>query len=107
MATIIIQNLATELTAQTGQTVLQAAAANQQDWMQACGGKGRCTSCKMQLVAGSELLAGYTEAEVRMQTANRLPDGFRLACQSQLVNDGELVVRIPESSKLPHLPYTD
>jgi ferredoxin len=42
-----------------------------------------------------------------MQTANRLPDGFRLACQSQLVNDGELVVRIPESSKLPHLPYTD
>ena len=107
MATIIIQNLATKLTAKPGQSVLQAAHENRQDWMQACGGKGRCTTCQMQVIAGQEHLAPYTEVEVRMLTANRLPEGNRLACQCSLLNDAEVQVRIPAGSQLPHLTYTD
>jgi ferredoxin, 2Fe-2S len=74
------------------------------DWMHACGGKGRCTTCKMIILKGSENLSIPSAAEIKYREMGALDAGERLACQSSLA--GEIVVRVPEEYKLPHLHYT-
>ncbi|WP_224999877.1 2Fe-2S iron-sulfur cluster-binding protein [Cesiribacter sp. SM1] len=108
MPSITIQNLDNKTVEVTEmiQSVLQAMGAAGVDWMHACGGKGRCTTCAMKVVEGAENLSTYTEAEQRMQRQGRLPKVYRLACQC-IVEKGRVVVRVPESGKLPHLEYTD
>ena len=88
---------------QPGQTVLQALHAQNLDWMHACGGKGRCTSCRMIVISGQENTGPVTTAEHRFYALNRLKPTERLTCQCTLL--GDVVVRVPEATKLPHLTY--
>ena len=76
-----------------------------QDWMQACGGKGRCTTCGFEVLGGHENLSPATEAEMRYLAAGRLKPGERLACQAMAC--GPLLIRVPERNKLPHLNYNE
>jgi 2Fe-2S ferredoxin len=89
----------------TDKTVLQVFGEAQIDWMQACGGKGRCTSCRMQVLEGSEQLTAPSAFEQKMQAAGRLKKNERLACQCKTM--GSLRVRVPRATQLPHLSYTD
>jgi 2Fe-2S ferredoxin len=75
------------------------------DWMHACGGKGRCTTCKAEVLAGAGQLSPPSPFERRMVAAGRLGTGERLACQC--VPTGDVRVRVPASSQLPHLQYAD
>jgi 2Fe-2S ferredoxin len=75
------------------------------DWMHACGGKGRCTTCKMVVIQGMENFSAITPAEERYRQEGRLGENERLACQSRPL--GEVVVRVAEEYKLPHLRYSD
>ena len=86
-------------------TVLAALHAARVDWMHACGGKGRCTTCKMIIVTGGEQLPPLNEHELRMQRLGRLAEGERLACQCPPTAD--VTFRVAEDNKLPHLEYTD
>lgn len=74
------------------------------DWMHACGAKGRCTTCRMIVLRGAEKLGPMTAAEEKYRRAGLLQNNERLACQA--VVSGDLVVRVPDDSKLPHLTYT-
>lgn len=74
------------------------------DWMHACGAKGRCTTCRMIVLKGSEKIGPHTAAELKYQKAGLLLQNERLACQALVI--GDIVVRVPEDSKLPHLKYT-
>lgn len=76
------------------------------DWMHACGGKGRCTSCKAIVVSGSECLPERTEAEKRFDSMGRLAQNERLTCQV-IMSDCTLHIKVAEQNKLPHLAYTD
>ena len=40
--------------------------------MHACGAKGRCTTCRLQVLAGQENLSPLTAAELRYRAAGRL-----------------------------------
>ena len=73
------------------------------DWMQACGQKGRCTTCAFEAVEGAENLSELTEAELKFRELERLPETQRLACQA--ITKGDVTIRTPHSSKLPHLEY--
>jgi 2Fe-2S ferredoxin len=73
--------------------------------MQACGGKGRCTTCLFEVLEGGEYLDDPSEAELRYLAAGRLYPGFRLACQAR--TRGNLLIRVPASGKLPHLEYSE
>ena len=108
MPSITIQNLdnKTVQVAEKVQTVLKAVGAAGIDWMHACGGKGRCTTCCMKVLEGENYLSNASEAELRMQRGGRLPKGYRLACQCTLTG-GHVVVRVPDVNKLPHMSYTD
>ena len=75
------------------------------DWMQACGGKGRCTTCTMVVHQGMEHLNELTAAEEKFKSAGRLNTNQRLACQC--VASSDIVISTPEKYKLPHVNYSD
>ncbi|MBK7651108.1 MAG: (2Fe-2S)-binding protein [Flammeovirgaceae bacterium] len=66
MVKIVIENLAQKEVAAIGlgTSVLKLVQANYIDWMHACGGKGRCTTCKFEIVEGGDQLGPITAAEL-------------------------------------------
>ncbi|MBO2011762.1 2Fe-2S iron-sulfur cluster-binding protein [Hymenobacter negativus] len=87
-----------------GANLLAALQAAGHDWMHACGAKGRCTTCRLQVCTGLENLSPLTSAELRYRTAGRLRTDERLTCQAQLPT-GDVLGRVPEATQLPHLRY--
>ena len=73
------------------------------DWMHACGGKGRCTTCKARVLKGLESLPPRNENEERFYKLNKLRDDERLVCQISL--DHDLLIEVPKETQLPHLSY--
>lgn len=108
MASIVIRNLA-EKTIQNpnlSKPLLWIFLENQIDWMHACGGKGRCTTCKAIILQGGENLIPKSPAELRYESQNLLAPNERLCCQAKLIG-GDLEIKIPDESKLPHMKYSD
>lgn len=107
MVKIVIENLG-QKEVPVGRTDLPALRhihGNLIDWMHACGGKGRCTTCRMIIVRGADGLGPLTAAEAKYRKAGLLLNNERLACQATVVSD--VVVRVPDDTKLPHLEYTE
>jgi 2Fe-2S ferredoxin len=106
MPKLTVQNLAQlEVKIAPGQTLLEALQAQGHDWMHACGGKGRCTTCRIIVLQGLEHFGPLTEAEVRYRSRARLKPNERLACQCTL-ESGDATGKVPEQTKLPHLSYS-
>lgn len=55
-----------------------------------CGGRARCSTCRVHVAAGSELLSERTEKEVAMAKRLDFPDEIRLACQTTARADVDL-----------------
>ncbi|MEQ8924170.1 MAG: 2Fe-2S iron-sulfur cluster-binding protein [Fulvivirga sp.] len=108
MVKITISNL-NNLTIQSNDNtkpVLSILQDNFIDWMYACGGKGRCTTCKFKVLSGGENLSPITDSEQKFADMNRLNlQSERLCCQVKLEKN-EVKIEVPEESKLPHLDYT-
>ena len=107
MARIMIENLfkKTILAGDHTKTLLNHFQDNHLDWMQACGGKGRCTTCKVIVLEGAEFLEKPTKAELRYRQEGALGPGERLACQSK--TRGDLRILVPREYQLPHMRYSD
>ena len=107
MPKIQVENLsnATIEADESSKSLLQALHAARIDWMHACGGKGRCTTCKAIIIAGDVVLSPLTPAERRFEAIGALKRNERLACQCTA--SGDIVIRVPEEYKLPHIRYTD
>lgn len=106
MPKLTVQNLASlEVKVAQGQTLLKALQAQGIDWMHACGGKGRCTSCRIIVLQGLEHFGPLTESEIRYRNNSRLKDNERLTCQCTLT-DGDAIGKVPEQTKLPHMTYS-
>lgn len=107
MAQIIITNLSNKTLAIDSEypNLLEGIQSHYIDWMHACGGKGRCTTCKAIVVKGMDSLNDPTDAELGYRNKGMLKENERLMCQSQL--NGNLVVSIPEENKFPHIKYSE
>jgi len=107
MAKITIENLHNRilLVEDLEKTLLQHFHSYGLDWMHACGGKGRCTTCKAIIISGADNLAPLTPAEVRYQSIKALRANERLSCQAKI--NGDITIRVPEEYKLPHITYSD
>jgi len=107
MVKIVIENLGKkELEINNSQrTVLDHLQEHYIDWMHACGAKGRCTTCKMEVVRGEGNLTKTTDAELKYRQLGQLSLKERLACQVKAL--GDIIIRVPEEGKLPHISYTD
>ncbi|MEQ9425443.1 MAG: 2Fe-2S iron-sulfur cluster-binding protein [Cyclobacteriaceae bacterium] len=107
MPQFVISNLFNKTLQVNGKfsNLLKEIHANQIDWMHACGGKGRCTTCKFVVEEGAENLSELTENEMRYQKVGQLKKNERLACQVMATGDAR--VSIPEEGKFPHMKYSD
>lgn len=107
MASIVIRNLneKTIPNPNLAKPLLWIFLENGIDWMHACGGKGRCTTCKAVILKGGENLIPKSQAELRYESQNQLASNERLCCQAKLVA-GNLEVEVPQESKLPHVMYS-
>jgi 2Fe-2S ferredoxin len=89
-----------------GATLLAAIQRAGHDWRHACGAKGRCTTCRLRVLAGAEHLTPHTEPELRYLAAGQLLPHERLTCQVRLPQ-GEVTGQVPEATKLPHVEYVN
>ncbi|GHA69032.1 2Fe-2S iron-sulfur cluster-binding protein [Pontibacter akesuensis] len=106
MPKLRVQNLfGLEVAVAEGQTLLKALQAQGTDWMHACGGKGRCTSCRIVVQQGLPNFSPLSAAELRYREKGRLKDNERLTCQCTLTG-GEVTGNVPEQTKLPHMKYS-
>ena len=106
MPMLTVQNLSDlKVKVEEGQTLLKAIQAQGADWMHACGGKGRCTTCRIIVTKGLEHFAPLTDSELRYRSNGRLKDNERLTCQCTLA-DGDASGKVPEQTKLPHMNYS-
>ncbi|ASM73184.1 MULTISPECIES: adenylate/guanylate cyclase domain-containing protein [Roseobacteraceae] len=69
------------ITAPRGQTLLEMSRGANVPHTSLCGGKGRCTTCRVMVEAGAEHLPPPSDAEARSLNAVGAPPGARLACQ--------------------------
>lgn len=107
MPKITIRNMANRIVSvdDPGKPILYHLQQAYIDWMHACGGKGRCTTCKLHVTEGWENLAPRTPAEERYFSRGEIRADERLACQAMV--KGDIVIVVPTSTKLPHLSYSD
>ncbi|MFC3614001.1 adenylate/guanylate cyclase domain-containing protein [Lutimaribacter marinistellae] len=69
------------ITAERGLTLLEMSRAKGVPHTALCGGKGRCTTCRVVVEEGAEHLAEPGPTEARSLKAVKAPPGTRLACQ--------------------------
>lgn len=102
----MIENLSkrTLEVADLSKTLLEHFQAHRIDWMHACGGKGRCTTCKVIVTQGLENFEALTPAEARYRQQGALSNNERLSCQSRIAGDVSIIV--PEESQFPHIEYS-
>lgn len=107
MALIVIKNLEEKTLAvqDFSKTLLRHVQENGLDWMFACGGKGRCTTCKVVVVEGAGNLEPKTQAELNYESRGLLMNNERLSCQVRI--KGDIIIEVPEESKLPHVKYSN
>lgn len=74
-----------------GDTILQTAAKNGIPHVNACGGEGKCTTCRLLILDGIEHCSPETEKEISLRSKAHTTEEFRLACQTTV--NGDVVVR--------------
>jgi 2Fe-2S ferredoxin len=106
MSKLIIRNLANTIVPVTipGKSLLKHIQDAYIDWMHACGGKGRCTTCRMQVLEGMENISPLSAAELKFAGLGRLKNTERLTCQCY--GHGDIVAEVPLACQLPHIKYT-
>jgi 2Fe-2S ferredoxin len=107
MVKIVIENLAQReiVVNDPAKPVLRLIQESGVDWMTDCGGKGRCTTCRAIVMSGGENLTPNTPAELKYRSLGLLLSNERLMCQVR--TKGDLILKVPDDSKLPHMQYSE
>lgn len=107
MPKILIQNLHNKeiFIKNENKNLLDIIHENYIDWMHACGGKGRCTTCKVQVLEGLQNFSDDSPAEMKFRNLNRLAANERLTCQSRI--HGDVIVKVAPENKFYHMKYSD
>lgn len=87
------------VTVQTGSTILDAAHGAGVDIVATCGARGRCRSCRIKLVKG--IIPPQTVQDTIQLGHEAVREGFRLACQTKLIEDCT-IVPMPLRSEAGH-----
>ncbi|MHA6264959.1 adenylate/guanylate cyclase domain-containing protein [Arenibacterium sp. CAU 1754] len=70
-----------DISAARGPTLLEMSRAHGVAHTALCGGRGRCTTCRVVIEDGADMLHPPSDAELRSLQAVNAPPGTRLACQ--------------------------
>ena len=69
------------------QTILEVSLENELTHLHVCGGHGRCSTCRVQVLDGLENCEARNATEQAMADKLDFPDDVRLACQTKLKGD--------------------
>jgi adenylate cyclase len=92
-----------------GPTLLEISRANRVPHVSVCGGRGRCSTCRVLVVGGEDNLSAVSPQEAASLRAIGAPANVRLACQARPSGD-VAVVRILDARREntdQHLASTD
>lgn len=86
------------INAPANSTILEATLAAQINHTHACGGKGKCSTCRVSIMDGIEHCEPRNETEQEIADKLSFPKGIRLACQTKI--NGNISIRRMVSDKL-------
>ena len=81
-----------------GSTILEASRQAGIPHASVCGGRGRCSTCRVRITAGLEDLPPASVAERRVLDRVGAPPGVRLACQTRPTKPVEIVLLLPANA---------
>ncbi|MBN1565354.1 MAG: DUF4445 domain-containing protein [Anaerolineae bacterium] len=96
MTDVAFQPIGKRVQAEPGDTLLEAAQNAGVAISAVCGGVGVCGDCRVRVLRGAVSALNPTEEDL-LSDAD-LASGLRLACQVEIVGDGEIVVDVPADS---------
>ncbi|MFO1049641.1 MAG: adenylate/guanylate cyclase domain-containing protein [Geminicoccaceae bacterium] len=70
-----------------GQTILDISIAGKIPHWRECGGRGKCSTCRVRVLDGAANLSPANAIERRLATARKWDPTIRLACQAQVLGD--------------------
>ncbi len=70
-----------------GNSILESTLAANIDHTHACGGNGKCSTCRVSINEGLENCSPRNEAELEIADKLNFPDEIRLACQTDITGD--------------------
>ena len=79
------------LTAEVGDLILDTTLKNDITHAHACGGEGKCTTCRVLVLSGLENCSDPTEKEQSVKERIHSTEEFRLACQTRI--GGDMTIR--------------
>jgi adenylate cyclase len=84
---------------QLGATVLEASRHARVPHASVCGGRGRCSTCRIRVVRGLEFLPPGSAEERRVLTSVGAPPNVRLACQVRPTRDLSVIPLLPADAQ--------
>lgn len=60
-----------------------------------CNGQGACGKCKIVVTKGKGYLNELTDSERRLLNEREIKEGYRLACQAEVEEEGSLAIEVP------------
>lgn len=84
-----------EVTVRKGQTILAASQLARIPHASVCGGRGRCSTCRVRIAGGLEALPEPSEDETRVLLRIGAAPNVRLACQTRPTADVEVAPLLP------------
>ncbi len=85
------------VTAPVGVTILEASRLGRVPHASVCGGRGRCSTCRVRVVRGLDALPAPSEAEQRVLARVGAAPDVRLACQARPARDVTITPLVPPS----------
>lgn len=86
-----------------GFSVLDASRSARVPHASICGGRGRCSTCRIRVLAGAEVVPAASAGELAVLRRISAEPGVRLACQSRPVGDVSVVPLLPSNWPLAAL----
>jgi adenylate cyclase len=81
-----------------GMTLLDASRNHAVPHASVCGGRGRCSTCRVRIIDGIDELPAASAAEQRVLDRISAPPQVRLACQTQPVRDLSMIPLLPPTA---------
>jgi adenylate cyclase len=88
-----------EVVVPVGITVLEASRLNGIAHASVCGGRGRCSTCRVRVIRGLNVLPPASREELSVLTRVGLPPNVRLACQLRPTHNVTVVRLLPASAR--------
>jgi len=79
---------------QDDQTILEASLEAGIPHYHVCGGKARCSTCRVIVQEGGEHLSGPNKTEKNLRKKKKFPENVRLACQTKVIGNDVKIQRI-------------